>query len=79
MAGSGGSQVLSLSASRMASSAVATVHHGYCPSCNHGGGQWGRRDERASTWHGPYSSEGEARSALIRGNSMFRECGSRMR
>jgi hypothetical protein len=57
---------------------TATVHHGCCGSCNHGRGQWGRRDERASTWHGPYSSESAARSAPIRANSMFRDCGSCM-
>jgi hypothetical protein len=58
---------------------TATVHHGYCRSCNHGAGQWGRRNERESTWHGPYRSDRLARrSAPIRANSMFRDCGSCM-
>jgi F-type H+/Na+-transporting ATPase subunit beta len=57
---------------------TATVHHGDCRWCNHGAGQWGRRNERESTWRGPYSSESAARSAPIRANSMFRDCGSCM-
>ena len=57
---------------------TATVHHGDCRWCNHGAGQWGSRNERESTWHGPYGSESAARSAPIRANSMFRDCGSCM-
>ena len=55
---------------------TATVHHGYCPYCNNGHGRGAGRNERESTWHGPYASEAEAKAAPIRTNSMFRDCGS---
>lgn len=57
---------------------TATVHHSYCPHCNNGRGHGAGRNECESTWHGPYASEADAKTAPIRANSMFRDCGSCM-
>lgn len=54
---------------------TATVHCGDCQYCNHGAGMGRGRIERDSRWLGPYNSEGDIRSAPIRGNSMLRKCG----
>jgi len=58
---------------------TATTHRADCRYCNSGQGQWGARDERASTWHGPYSSKGAAKSAPIKTNSLPRDCGTCLR
>lgn len=57
---------------------VAHVHHGWCDSCNHGAGQSDGGPSRNGGWHGPYPSEEAAKSAPIRVDSLFRDCGSCM-
>ena len=53
---------------------TATVHHGWCYSCNHGTGRFGQGSTRNGRWHGPYGSDTAARSAPLRANSMLRDC-----
>lgn len=38
----------------------AIVHRADCSFCNSGNGLHGSRSTKSSTWHGPYSSSGEA-------------------
>jgi hypothetical protein len=57
---------------------TATVHHGWCRSCNHGAGQFVGGKTRHGGWHGRYATEAEANSAPIRANSMLRNCGTCM-
>jgi hypothetical protein len=53
----------------------ARVHRGECSHCNYGQGHGRGRNEQENTWHGPFNTEAEARSADIKSPSRIRSCG----
>jgi hypothetical protein len=51
-----------------------TIHRGECGACHHGAGVHGGGQTPNGTWHGPFRSADEARSAVTSGSVEVRDC-----
>jgi len=54
----------------------AILHHGGCPSCNHGQGRKASRNESENWWSERFETAEAARSAPIRVGSVLNDCRS---